>query len=158
LLTPYHGNIGKRIVKSPKIFFTDCGLLCHLLNIRRRENLISHPLVGFIYENYCLQENIKYFENRGLRPEFYFIKTQTGLEIDLLIELEKAFVPIEIKFTKTVRKKMIEPMEYFYSKIKNIRFEKGYLFSLLNNQKTITTNIIAGGIKDYFNYLDNLIQ
>lgn len=157
LLSPYYRNIGKRITKSPKIFFTDCGLLCHLLNIRRKEDLLNHPLIGAIFENYCIQETIKYFENRGMSPEMYYIRTKTGKEINLILETKEGLLPVEIKFTKTPNRKMVESMEFFYTEIKGLKLLKGFLVSLTDTILPITKNITSCSVHTYFNYLEKLL-
>ena len=153
LLPPYYQNIGKQISKSPKIYFTDSGLVCHLLNIRREEDLINHPLIGSFFENYCIQEHLKHFENIGIRPELYYIRTKTGKEIDLLIRKGNRFMPIEIKLTKSPNKRMTEPMEFFYYQVKGIKLEKGIILSLINEKLPLTKNVIAYNFNEYFSYL-----
>jgi len=153
LLPPYYKNIGKRIIKSPKVYFTDCGLVCHLLNIHREIDLLNHPLIGAFFENYYVQEIIKLFENRGIRPELYYIRTKTGKEIDLILTGKKGFIPIEIKFTKTPVKRMVESLEYFYEKINNLDLRKGFLVSLTDRTFPLTGNVFS---YDIYSFLDNL--
>lgn len=157
LLSPYYKNIGKRIVKSPKIYFTDCGLVCHLLNIKSRDVLINHPLIGALFENYCIQETIKYFENMGLTAELYYIRTKTGKEIDLILDTKNGFVPIEIKFTKSPARRMVESVEYFHKEIKKLSLAKGFLVSLTDISLPLTKNITACNIHSYLDKLRDLV-
>jgi len=65
LLPPYYVNLGKRITKSPKIYFLDIGLVCYLTGIRDRDHLLKGPLAGSLFENFCISETIKLFSTRG---------------------------------------------------------------------------------------------
>lgn len=84
LLQPYHANIKKRLTKSPKLYFCDTGLLCHLLNIRTVEDLLAHPLRGEVFENLVVSERLKYHFNRKETPELYFYRDDSKREIDLI--------------------------------------------------------------------------
>ena len=102
LLPPYHANLGKRIVKAPKLYFLDIGLVAHLTGIRGRELLLKGPLAGPLFENFCIQETVKIYLHRGERPPLFYLRTAAGLEVDLLVE--RTFgkvVPVEIKLNKT---------------------------------------------------------
>jgi uncharacterized protein len=81
LLEPYSRNITKRIVKSPKLFFVDTGLLCYLLRITNTEQLIYSPFSGHVFENMAIMEKVKRFAARGERAPCYFYRTSSGLEI-----------------------------------------------------------------------------
>ncbi len=59
LLPPCHGNLGKRIVKAPKVYFVDCGLVCYLTRLRDGEHLLNGPMAGPLFENLCVQEDLK---------------------------------------------------------------------------------------------------
>ncbi len=102
LLRPYHENFNKRLVKAPKLYFYDTGLVCWLLGIRKSEQLDTHPLRGSIFETYVVAELRKSFLNRGDQPMFYFWRESNGHEVDLLIERGGRTMPVEIKSGKTV--------------------------------------------------------
>lgn len=111
ILPPYFENFSKRIVKTPKIYFADTGLLCHLLSIRNTDHLRSHPLLGSIFETHIISECFKRFYNIGETPPLYFWRDQSGNEIDLLIYNGKNGFPIEIKLSQSFHldfKKTIE--------------------------------------------------
>lgn len=101
VLPPYFENFSKRIVKTPKIFFTDTGLLCHLLSIRNVDHLKTHPLLGSIFETFIVSECFKRFHNLGEKPPLYFWRDQSKNEIDLLIYDGRKGFPIEIKLSQT---------------------------------------------------------
>lgn len=101
ILPPYFENFSKRVIKTPKLYFSDTGLLCFLLSIRNRDHLLSHPLVGSIFETFIVSECYKRFCNLGEPPALYFWRDQTGNEIDLLIQDGPVGYPIEIKLSQT---------------------------------------------------------
>lgn len=115
LLQPYHNNFGKRLLKSPKPYFIDTGLLCVLLGIRDSSQLELHPLRGHIFENLIVAEYYKQFFHHGNRPQMWFWRDSHGLEVDLLIESNGKLHPIEIKSTATWRKDLVSGMEKWLS-------------------------------------------
>jgi predicted AAA+ superfamily ATPase len=102
-LPPYYENFGKRVIKSPKYYFTDTGLLCHLLGIREPGQISRDPLVGQIFENLVVMECAKSLSNRGLPAEVYFFRDSTGNEVDLLIPHGGRLITMEIKSAATFR-------------------------------------------------------
>jgi uncharacterized protein len=101
ILRPHFNNFSKRIVKTPKLYFVDTGLLCYLLSIRKKQQLKTHPLLGSIFETFIVGECFKRMYNIGETPPLYFWRDQTGLEIDLIIDQGIKKVPIEIKLAQT---------------------------------------------------------
>lgn len=106
ILRPYYANIGKRLVKSPKVYFTDTGLLCYLVGLRDVEHAISGPMGGSIFENLVIAELFKIFIHRGEEPLLYYWRTASGSEVDVVIESQDNLIPIEIKHTETPRPEM----------------------------------------------------
>lgn len=100
-LKPYFRNFGKRLIKSPKVFFTDTGVLCSLLSIRDTITLNTHPLYGGIFENFIITEIRKIFLNKSTGHELFFWRDKTGNEIDCLIADGINVIPVEIKAAKT---------------------------------------------------------
>ena len=96
-LPPYFNNIGKRLVKSPKLYFYDVGLLCYLLGITSLENLETHPLRGGIFENLIISDLMKSYFNKHKVPEFYFYQDNKGDEVDLVFLKEGQPIGVEIK-------------------------------------------------------------
>ena len=101
LLRPYHRNFGKRLIKSPKIYFLDSGLLCSLLGIRNADELRVHASRGAVFESFVLAELIKAYAHRGRRPPVYFWRDSAGHEIDFLIEQGSRLLAIEAKSGET---------------------------------------------------------
>lgn len=100
-LYPYYKNYGKRLVKTPKVFFTETGLITSLLGITNPEQVSQHPLVGSIFENLIVSEMLKGQLNRGKKPNFFFYRDSSGLEVDLIQERTLDIQPIEIKSSIT---------------------------------------------------------
>ncbi len=103
ILRPYYANIGKRLVKSPKLYFTDTGLLCYLVGLRDFEHAASGPMGGAIFENLVIAELFKIYIHRGEQPPLYYWRTAAGSEVDLVIETQDRLIPIEIKQSETPR-------------------------------------------------------
>jgi predicted AAA+ superfamily ATPase len=89
-------------VKTPKLYFTDTGLLCRLLGIRSADDLRSHPLRGAIFETFVVSELRKLYLHHGARPPLYFWRDSNGREIDILVEVGGRRIPIEVKSGETV--------------------------------------------------------
>lgn len=111
-LRPYHVNMGKRLVKAPKIFFYDSGLLCSLLGIEEKD-LAHHPNRGNIFESFVISECIKLFYNQGKNPQIYFWRDKTGHEVDCIIQQGQTLTAVEIKSARTVNQRFFEGIEYW---------------------------------------------
>jgi uncharacterized protein len=103
-LPPYFRNIRKRLVKSPKLYFTDTGLLCNLLGIESEKQIERDPLRGNIFENFVIIDLLKELYHLGKAPKVYFLRDSKGFEIDLLIEQEGVTKLVEIKSSATWNK------------------------------------------------------
>jgi predicted AAA+ superfamily ATPase len=102
LLPPYHRNFGKRLVKTPKLYFLDVGLASWLLGIRSAEVLATHPSRGALFETLVVSEFLKQRFNQGKPADLYFWRDNSGLEADLLFEREGRLQMVEIKSGQTV--------------------------------------------------------
>jgi len=101
ILRPYFANIGKRLVKSPKVYFMDTGLLSYLVGLRDIEHAAAGPMGGAIFENLEAAELYKTLTHRGEEPAMYFWRTAAGSEVDLIIEIQGKLIPIEVKLSAT---------------------------------------------------------
>lgn len=113
-LEPYFENFGKRLIKSPKLYFADTGLACYLLGIDTVEQLVHDPHYGNLFENWVVVELMKSRYNQGLDPRLYFYRDVVGKEIDLLYQRGSRLVPIEIKSNKTFSSSFLEGLRYFH--------------------------------------------
>lgn len=102
LLRPHHVSFNKRLVKMPKLYFYDVGLVSWLLGIRTAEQLETHPLRGNIFETFVMAELMKARLNRGERPNLHFWRDSNGNEVDVIVEQGTRLMPVEIKSGRTV--------------------------------------------------------
>jgi hypothetical protein len=103
VLRPYFANIGKRLVKTPKVYFADTGTLCYLAGLRDPAHAAAGPMGGALFETGVLMEVVKAYWSRGLEPPLYFWRTADGTEVDLVVDTGGGLVPIEVKLSATPR-------------------------------------------------------
>jgi uncharacterized protein len=113
VLRPYFANVGKRLVKTPKVYFTDVGTLCYLTGLKDPEHAASGPMGGPIMETAVLSEIVKTLTHRGQNPQIYFWRTSAGTEVDIVIETGNKLVPIEVKLSATPRPSMAASIKTF---------------------------------------------
>ncbi len=113
LLRPYHANFGKRLIKSPKLYFLDTGLLCYLLRIQSPADLRLHASRGAIFESFVISELIKSFLHQGKEPDLYFWRDATGHEIDAVVDQGSERVAVEIKSGETVAADFFAGLEFW---------------------------------------------
>lgn len=101
-LLPYHKNFGKRIIKSPKCYFMDTGLVCYLSGILDKDHALQGPLAGALFETACVSQFYKRFSALVDPCSLYYYRSTDGLEVDLLIETGKKIYPIEVKLSSTI--------------------------------------------------------
>jgi len=112
LLPPYYSNVGKRLIKSPKIFFYDTGLACYLLGIETITQVSRDPLRGNLFENLVIAEILKHRFNQGKNSNLYFYRDKNKNEVDLLYQLGHEFASIEIKSSQTYNKSFSKSLSY----------------------------------------------
>lgn len=103
-LRPHHANFNKRLIKSPKIYFYDTGLLCWMLGIREPDQLTMHPLRGGIFETFVVSELVKTRFNKGERAGIHFWRDSNGNEVDVIADVGTKLMPIEIKSGQTLNR------------------------------------------------------
>ena len=158
LLPPYYNNLGKRITKSPKIYFTDIGIICYLTGIRDKAHLLQGPMAGALFENYCMQETIKVFFNHGQRPQLYYLRTSNALEVDLLIEVSaRTVIPVEFKISKTPSLGMGANIARFRNLFSGIKLQKGLLVTMSDRTVPLAAGLTAITVDDYLKEVTNLI-
>jgi len=102
LLPPHQRNLGKRVVKMPKLYFLDAALAASLMGIQTTTQLAIHPLRGALFETLIVSEFLKARFNAGLVSNLFFWRDNVGLEVDLLLEEPAGLMPVEIKSSATV--------------------------------------------------------
>ncbi|MBP5626716.1 ATP-binding protein [bacterium] len=145
-LEPYYANIGKRLIKTPKIYFTETGLAAYLLGIKNSEQVSSHPLRGNLFENLVVGDVLRHEKNSDNDGGLFFFRTTNGLEVDLLRLCDDGFQPIEIKSTMTYNPSLENSLSHFMD-----IFPKAVKPTLIYAGKNIPPG--KSGI-EYRNYLD----
>jgi uncharacterized protein len=112
-LQPYHSNFNKVIIKTPKIYFHDMGLLCYLLGIHNKEDLELHFAKGIIFENLVISEMYKNSINNATKSKMYFWRDKSQNEVDLIVENRLNINVIEIKSGKTINQNFFKGLDYF---------------------------------------------
>jgi uncharacterized protein len=113
VLRPYFANVGKRLVKMPKVYFTDVGTLCYLAGLKDPEHAALGPLNGAIFETAVLSEISRTLLSRGEDPSLYFWRTSKGVEVDFVVDQGTTLIPIEAKVSATPRSAMGQSIETF---------------------------------------------
>ena len=118
ILRPYYVNIGKRLIKAPKVYFVDTGLLCYLVGLRDVSHAAAGPMGGALFENLVVSDLYKSYLHRGEEPELYYWRTAAGSEVDLVIDTQTGLIPIEIKLSETPRPEMAKEIRAFQQDFK----------------------------------------
>jgi uncharacterized protein len=142
ILRPYYGNVGKRLVKTPKVYFTDTGVLCYLAGLRDPEHAAAGPLGGSIVETAVLMEVVKHSLNHGFDPQVHFWRTTHGTEVDIVIEQETKLVPVEVKQTSTPRPAMAFGLVSFMRDYPD-KAQKGWLVHLGGTTLPLAPDVTA---------------
>lgn len=119
LLPTYHDNLGKRITKSPKLFFYDVGLAAALMGFTKETIIKDRIIYGALFENMVIVDLMKIFNARGLRPNLSFLRDSNQNEIDLIIELSGKVIPLEIKASQTMSSSYFETLRWFQEETRN---------------------------------------
>ena len=117
---PYAANVKKRLVKTPKIYIRDSGLLHALLRISSPERLFGRPIIGASYEGWVIEQICTALSPGEIRP--YFYRTHAGAEIDLVLDTSSARIPVEIKHTLAPK-----PSRGFFEAVKDLGCEGGFI-------------------------------
>jgi hypothetical protein len=113
LLRPYYKNFNKRLIKSPKLYFLDSGLLCYLLGIHKPDELLMHSARGAIFECWVIAELYKSYYHTGKEPKMYFFRDSNNNEIDLILDHGLNVIPIEIKSGQTINSEFFKGLDYW---------------------------------------------
>lgn len=113
LLRPHYQNFRKRLVKGPKLYFLDTGLLCYLLRIKSADELAFHASRGAVFESFVVSELYKKALHRGREPDCYFWRDSAGHEVDIIIDTPPRPVPLEVKSAMTVAADFFKGIEYW---------------------------------------------
>jgi predicted AAA+ superfamily ATPase len=142
VLRPYFANVGKRLVKTPKVYFTDVGTLCYLTGLRDPRHAASGPLGGAIMETAVLSEIVKTLTHRGIDPQVYFWRTIAGTEVDIVVDTGGKLVPIEVKLSATPRPAMASSIKTFQKDLGD-KSMQGYVVHPGDVRLTLGSNVTA---------------
>ncbi len=141
LLHPYYKNIGKKLVKTPKVYFVDNGLVSYINRITTAPAIFSGTLAGPLYENYIIMEILKKFKNQGKDYEIMFFRDHAGLEVDLVIDKGGKLIPVEIKSGISAKYNTADNIERFVNMYDKENIGMGYLVNLGNKVERISEHV-----------------
>jgi predicted AAA+ superfamily ATPase len=136
VVPPFYENLGKRLIKSPKVYFTDSGLACHLLGINTAADLQRSPFLGQLFEGQVASEIIKRQVNAGMRRELYFFRDEQGLEVDFIVPAKSGGVTlVECKATRAPLPRMTLPLQQLREAFKGKKTVKRNVEMVLVHRK-----------------------
>ncbi len=141
ILRPYSNNLSKRLIKTPKIYFMDTGLVSYLTGWKTAQTLEAGAMSGAILETYAVSEIIKSYLHNGKKPNIYYYRDKDKKEIDILLEQDGTFYPIEIKKKSTPDNKDISAFKV----LDNLKLKQGAgaVLCLANTHLPISQNVMA---------------
>ncbi len=143
MLQPFHENFSKRIVKTPKLYFYDTGLLCHLLKIRHHDQLPAHPFKGFLFENMMMSEYVKRMHHKNQLQDITFWRDSAGNEVDLIVQDGLKLYLTEFKSTQTVMPDLFKGFRYFEQHSKKNNLVKTLVYTGTDSQKRADADILS---------------
>ena len=142
-LQPYHKNFSKRLVKTPKMYFYDTGLVCSLLGIKTQSDIQQHWAKGALFENFVIADMMKNYYHKAQIPPLSFWRDNTGNEIDCIIDTGISTKSVEIKSATTVHPDFFKGLN-FYEKLSNIGADNAFLlYGGDKNSKRREANVIS---------------
>ncbi|HPS30330.1 MAG TPA: ATP-binding protein [bacterium] len=156
LLKPFHINIGKRLIKTPKLYFIDSAIPAYFTRQGNSESLLNGAMGGAFFEGFIVIETLKIIQNKAVNAELFFWRSNDGMEIDLIIEFAGKYHAIEIKKTQTPTAKHAESIDKFISLFKE---KTGDSFVVCNipQTKPLTANVSAISWKEYFKRVEEIL-
>ncbi|MBM3611109.1 MAG: ATP-binding protein [Alphaproteobacteria bacterium] len=141
ILPPYFENLGKRIVKTPKLYFCDVGIVSYLLGIRTVDHVAHHPLRGYLFENMIVNELVKNHLNLGEDIPFYFYRDTNQIEVDVVFQKGLELIAVEIKSSKTFNKNFLKNINTF-KKLSHRYPVKGYVVYTGDHEQVVDENTV----------------
>ncbi len=157
-LKPYFQNLGKRIIKSSKVYWLDSGLVCYLTGIYNKEQLSYGIMTGALFENLIVSETLKFLNNNGLFNPVYFLRTSNNQEIDLLIQSGDKIYPFEIKVTKTPKPAMLKSIDSIKILFPKMNIQKAHLICMIDKGFPITKDANVINLDEYLNLLRKVLK
>lgn len=140
-LMPYHRNFGKRIIKAPKCYFIDTGIVSYLVGLQNEQHALSGPMSGALFETACITQFYKRFSALTDPCSLYYYRSTDGLEVDLLIETGRAIYPVEVKLSSTIDYGRVSSLMKWLQ-ISRIKNGRGLVISTSKELGTVGKNIV----------------
>ena len=152
LLEPYHRNLGKRLVKSPKLYMCDTGLAAFLMGFENWESIVRHPVVGALWETNIVMQVIRHYNAQGKMMPLWFWRTVHGAEVDLLIERGGQFIAVEAKFSEHPDRTSLKGINALLNFYGDDSLITGYVASRTPNPFPLTDRVhaVPGSLIDEF--------
>jgi predicted AAA+ superfamily ATPase len=151
VVPPFYENFGRRLIKSPKVYFFDSGLACHLLGIDTAAELAKSPFMGALFEGLIASEIIKHQVNGGSRRDLYYFRDEQGLEVDFLVPGRGGSIRlVECKATRTTTPAMAAPMQRLTEAMKKKRLKGTAVDMFLVHRAPrsgVRTSAVAPGVR-----------
>jgi predicted AAA+ superfamily ATPase len=141
LLYPFHENLGKRLIKSPKLYFADTALACHLMGLDTPAAVLNGPSLGPLFETMVVTDVHKRFIHAGRMPSIYYLRTRDGLEVDLIVEAGRKLHLFEIKSAMTVWPKHADALVRAESQWRD-KIAAGYVISRAEGRFPVRAGIL----------------
>ena len=143
MLRPYYANVNKRLVKTPKVYFTDTGTLCNLVGLKNPEHAAFGPMGGAILETAVISEITRTLTHQGINPQTYFWRTAVGTEVDFIVEtVAGRVVPVEVKLSATPRSAMAGAIKIFQKDLPDLA-DSGYVVYPGETRLPLGSNVSA---------------
>lgn len=139
-LMPYYKNFGKRIIKMPKCYFMDTGLVCYLTGVSDLNSLLYNPLAGALFETACVSQMYKRLSILGEEKSMYYFRSTDGLEVDIILESRGNCFPFEIKLSATINQQHLRGINKWIE-LNDSQQKKGFVISLAKEIINVSTNI-----------------
>ncbi|MBN2373106.1 ATP-binding protein [bacterium] len=157
-LPPYFQNFGKRLIKTPKMYFFDSALVSFLTRQQSPEASLAGSMGDALFEGLIVSETYKAFYNKGIQPHVYFWRSHDGLEIDMLIHTQGKIYPVEIKLTATPTHNHIIPLNRFKKLLAGDSSETGIIVCRVEKKQALPGNNLALPWFTFSDYLDEIIS
>jgi predicted AAA+ superfamily ATPase len=141
-LQPFHENFSKRIVKTPKLYFYDTGLLCYLLKISNADQILTHPFKGSLFENMMISEYVKRMYHKNTVQDIWFWRDSAGHEVDLIVQEGLTYNLIEFKSTQTVMPDLFKGFQHFEQHSKKENLTKTLVYAGADFQKRTVADVL----------------
>lgn len=143
LLPPYHENFSKRLIKTPKLYFYDTGLLCHLLKLHTPQQISTHPAKGMLFENMMIAEYLKRMYHRNDTDDLWFWRDAAGNEVDLLVQRTPTLEVYEFKATQTIMPNLFKGLATFEKRLTNTPLTKNLVYAGNEPHQRSAGNVLA---------------